>query len=95
MKVWGDIPRVSEIYGKKQNVSKVNKANGVPNQKDDLSISSQAKDFQTVMKALKNVPDIRTDKVKNIEEKVDSGNYKVANKDIADKMIQVMTNKNI
>lgn len=95
MKVWGDIPKVSEIYGKKQNVSKVHKTTGVPSQRDDLSISSQAKDFQTVINALKKVPDVRTEKVKDIEEKVNSGNYQVANKEVADKMIQVMTNKNI
>ena len=38
---------------------------------------SQGREFQTVMKALKNVPDIRKDKVEKIEKQIQSGDYQV------------------
>jgi len=95
MKIWGDIPKITEIYNKQKRVSSVDKAAQVAGKKDVLSISSQAKDFQTVMKALKDVPDIRQDKMDQLEEKYPSGNYSADSRDVADKLIKSFIDKKI
>jgi negative regulator of flagellin synthesis FlgM len=90
MKIWGGIPKILGVYDKQKNVGKVDKTSGVSNKKDVLSISNQAKDFQTVMKAIKDIPDIRQDKVKELSEKYDSGTYNVSGNDVADKVLKSM-----
>ena len=47
------------------------------------------------MKALKNVPDIRKDKVKKLQSQIESGDYKVSGKDIADSILKNITEKKI
>jgi len=66
----GGGPKVSGIYDSGKNVNKAEKTDGVTGKKDVVSISNQAKDFQTAMKALKEIPDIRKDKVENWHEKL-------------------------
>ncbi|MCX7746380.1 MAG: flagellar biosynthesis anti-sigma factor FlgM [Clostridia bacterium] len=93
MKIWGDIPKVSGVYDKHRNIGKVEKSAGVTGKKDVVSISNQAKDFQTVMKALKEVPDIRTEKVRELSEKYDAGSYDPKDKDVADKIVSAAFEK--
>lgn len=88
MKIWGEIPKVLGISGGNKNVGKVDKTASVASKKDVVSISNQAKDFQTIMKALKDVPDMRMDKVNELAGKYQSGNYDVSGNDIADKIVK-------
>ena len=87
MKIWGDIPNVSGIYSKQRAVKSVEKASKKESVKDNVSISDKAKDFQSVMKALKEVPDIRENKVNELSEKYHNNNYNVEGKDIAEKIV--------
>ena len=93
MKIWGDIPKVSGVYDKQKSLSKVDKTSGVSAKKDVVSISSQAKDYQTVMKALRDVPDVRNDKVSELADKYESGNYDVKGGTIADKVVNSMLDR--
>jgi len=95
MKIWGNIPKIMGVYGKQKNVNKSGRTQGVSQKKDVLSISNQAKDFQTVMKALKDVPDVRQDKVNDLAERYQSGNYDVSGRDIADKIAKSILNKKV
>ncbi len=95
MKIWGEIPKVSGVYNKQKSVGKVDKTGNVASKKDVLSISSQAKDYQTVMKALKETPDIREEKVNSLADKYESGQYEVKNTDIADKILKSVTDKKV
>lgn len=95
MKIWGEIPKVLGIYDKQKNVGKVDRAFGTTPKKDVLSISNQAKDYQTVVKALKDVPDIRTDIVNDLAEKYQAGNYDVSGRDIADKVVKSLLDKKV
>jgi negative regulator of flagellin synthesis FlgM len=88
MKIWGEIPKILGVNTKHNSVNKVDKTSGVAAKKDVLSISNTAKDFQTVLKALKDVPDIRQDKVNEMVEKYESGKYDVGGRDIADKILK-------
>ena len=88
IRIPGDISKISGVYEQQKNVSKVGKTGSVAAKKDVLSISSQAKDFQTVFKALKDVPDIRQGKVNELSGKYEAGNYDIDGKDIIDKVIK-------
>jgi negative regulator of flagellin synthesis FlgM len=95
MKIWGDIPKVFGIYGKNKKVAGVDKKSGIPSKKDVVSISNQAKDFQTVKKALKEVPDVREDKVRELNERFYSGKYDVKGSDVADRIVKSMLDKKV
>lgn len=88
MKIWGEIPKILGISNKYGNVNKVDKTSAVVSKKDAVSISSQAKDFQTVMRALKDVPDVRGEKVRDLSAKYEAGSYDVSGRDIADKIVK-------
>ncbi len=93
MRIWGDVPKVSEVYGKHRNVSKIDKTSGAASKKDVVSISNEAKEFQTGMKAVKEVPDIRTDRVNELKDKYESGNYDISGQDVAEKLLGSIINK--
>lgn len=67
-----------------------NKVNANKNklEKDNVNLSERAKDYQFAMEKIKEVPDIRIDKVKDLKEKVQSGNYNVEGKKIVEKMFE-------
>jgi len=90
MRIPGDIPKITGIYDKQKNFGKVDKAGSVASKKDIVSISSQAKDFQTVLKALRSVPDVRQGKVNEMVEKYKSGNYNIDGRDMADKVLKTV-----
>jgi len=95
MKIWGEIPKVSGVYNKQKSVGKVDKAGNVSSKKDVVSISNEAKDFQTVMKALKKAPDIRQEVVDKLKDKYEAGKYEVKETDVADKILKSVTDKKI
>lgn len=95
MKIWGEIPKVSGIYSNQKSLGKVDKVDSVSSKKDVVSISNEAKDIQTVMKALKNTPDIRAELVDRLKEKYEAGEYEVKETDIADKILKSLMEKNI
>ncbi|MDQ2085107.1 flagellar biosynthesis anti-sigma factor FlgM [Herbivorax sp. ANBcel31] len=95
MKIRGEIPKVNGVYDSQKNINKADKASKATSKKDVVSISGQAKDFQTAMKALKDVPDIRKDKVERLQNQMESGNYQVSGKDIANSVLKGLTEKKL
>ena len=93
MKIWGDIPKIFGVYNKNRNIERVQKTKSVASKSDELSISGEAKDFQTVMRERRKIPDVREDKVKDFSEKYDSGEYKVETKDLTEKIFKMMSKK--
>ena len=53
---------------------------------DMVTLSSKAKDYLTVKKALDNTPDIRMDKVESLKAQIESGTYNVTGMDVANKL---------
>lgn len=88
MRIPGDISKITGIYDQHKSVGRVGKSESVAAKKDVLSISSQAKDFQTAYRALKDIPDIRQTKVNELTLKYESGSYNVDGNDIVDKVIK-------
>lgn len=95
MRIPGDIPKISGLYDKQKNLNKIDKNSAVASKKDAVSISAQAKDFQTVLKALKDVPDIRQGKVNELSARYESGNYNIDGNDIAEKVINSVFDKKV
>lgn len=91
MKIWGDNPKVFGVYSHNNSAGKVINKDIVASKMDEYKISSQAKDFQTVMKALHSIPDIRMEKVHEISKKIESNQYKVDAKDISDRIIKMFS----
>jgi negative regulator of flagellin synthesis FlgM len=95
MKIWGGPPKVGGVYDKQKNLNKVEPTSALSGKKDVVSISNHAKDFQTVMKTLREIPDIRQDKVNDLAEKYQAGNYDVSGKDTADRVIKSILDRRI
>lgn len=88
----GGISGVSGVYGKKGDL-KVNKTAQIEPKKDVAAISKAGKDFAIAMKAVRQSPDVREEKVAEIKSKIENGEYNVSGKDIAEKLIEKLVNK--
>lgn len=95
MKIWGNVPKVSGVYSNTNKIEKSSKISEVASKKDELTISGTAKDFNVVMKALKQIPDIRQDKVDEISRKIERGEYSVSASDVAERIIGAINTKTI
>lgn len=91
---------VQSIYNKQKVEGKkgVQETSGVQGKKDQLQISKEAMDFQTVLKSvkeIKNLPDIREDVIAPIKEKLDKDTYQVDGNSLAEKMLAAKMNSKI
>lgn len=59
--------------------------NVVPEEK--VSLSSAARDIQQAEKAIEKLPDIREDKVRELQDQIETGTYNISGEKIAGKMI--------
>ncbi|MGI6084082.1 MAG: flagellar biosynthesis anti-sigma factor FlgM [Acetivibrionales bacterium] len=87
MKIWGNIPKVSGIYGSTGKIDRPSKVGEASSKKDELSISGTAKDFGIAMRAVRQIPDVRQEKINGIIQKMNSGNYMVKASDVAEKIV--------
>lgn len=55
---------------------------------DKTQVSDEARLFQAAFQKLKNMPDVREEKVADIKKSVDSGTYQVSGKEIVEKMVE-------
>ncbi|WP_236909676.1 flagellar biosynthesis anti-sigma factor FlgM [Clostridium sp. Cult3] len=78
--------KIMQIY----NNMSANKVNSNKNrfEKDEIKLSERAKDYQFAMIKLKEIPDMRMDKVNKLKDLVQSGNYNVEGKKIVEKMYE-------
>lgn len=93
MRIPGELSKINGVYGTQKNTGRIGKTSSVASKKDVLSISNEAKDFQTVYKALKDVPDIRQSKVAELSGRFEAGSYNVTGRDVADKVINTVFDK--
>ena len=94
MKIWGT-QQVSGVYDKSKTAARVDKTTGVAGKRDEILISNKGKDFQAALKLAREAPDIRTNKVEDIKQKVQTDTYEVSGKDVADKVINSILGKKI
>lgn len=87
MRISGNVSGVTGIYTNDKKISKVENVNKVSETKDDVKISNVGKDYAVALNALKDVPDVRQDKVDDISSKISKNEYSVSGEDIADKIM--------
>ena len=66
-------------------------ANQVPPSRsggDKISLSSQAEDYKTAMRAMQVTPDVRHDLVNNLRDMITNGNYNISAHDVAARIFQ-------
>lgn len=56
--------------------------------RDIITLSNQAKDYQTAFTALSKVPDIREEKVFDIQNRINYGEYSISSSDLASKILE-------
>lgn len=83
------IQSIAKIYGEQNKITKNNSVAkaGSLQQPDEVILSSQAQEVGQVYKAMKNVPEVRADKVKEFSDKIAAGAYHVDAKEIAERML--------
>lgn len=79
--------KILQIYNNSTKVNRPEK-NKQKTDVDKVEISEEARDFQTILNAIKTTPDIREDKINEIKKKIDEGTYNVSAKDVVDKLIK-------
>ena len=87
MRIGDGLPQVTGIYTNDKKVSRVENLNNVEGIKDNVKISEVGKDYAIAQKALKDVPDVRQDKIDAVKAKMEKGDYEVKGEDIASKII--------
>lgn len=84
----GSLPRV---YQEQMNISQSRKDKKNPSAQskstDEVVLSSQALELSNTLKTLKNSPEIRAEKIKELSERIDAGAYRIASSEIAESII--------
>lgn len=80
------VGKLMQIYNN-NGAKKVQSAGGT-HKKDELKLSEKAVEFQWAMTKIKEIPDIRQDKVDKIKDEISTGTYKVDGKKIVEKMLE-------
>jgi len=88
MRISDSVQQVASIYTKENKVSRVETPNKVSGVQDNIKISETGKDYALVQKALRDVPDIRQDKVDAVMSKMNKGEYSVTGNDITNKLLE-------
>ncbi|MGR6837104.1 flagellar biosynthesis anti-sigma factor FlgM [Syntrophomonas erecta] len=84
------VHNILKLYGKdpaSHRVDKPQESRGKA-RPDDLAISSESRMKQKAMQAIKQAPDIRMDKVKDLQERISAGTYTLSADEVAEKMIE-------
>ena len=80
-----------EQTSRKRNVEKVSTTesqNTSAVESDAVSISEKGKDVSEMTRTLKELPDVRADKIADLKERIANGTYNVSGKDIAAKIVK-------
>ncbi len=75
--------QVAQIYGAQKTTAKAKAQKNTPMGRDEVQISSFGKDLQIAKNAVKNSAEVRADKVADLKQKIESGNYNVDMDDFA------------
>ena len=92
MKIYSN-PNIQKVMKSYQtnNVKKTDKAGKTKMSPDKIEISSEARDIQVAMKALKETPEMRETKVQDLKEQIKNGTYKPTAEQIVDKLLNGLT----
>lgn len=83
------LDNIFQVYNKNSGIKKV-KSDNRGKDTDELKISEKAIESQYALQKLKDVEDIRVDKVEDIKKQVQLGSYHVDGKKIAEKILETV-----
>lgn len=93
MKVFNN-PQVNQVLKTYQKqVNRTEKTEPAAMARDKIEISDEARDFQTAMKAFKELPDVRQAKIDEVKDQVQSGQYKPSAEAVVDKILEMIKSK--
>ncbi|CUH94440.1 hypothetical protein P22_0506 [Propionispora sp. 2/2-37] len=82
------VQNIVKVYGDQNKVGPLNKPEKSGSvQRDEFIPSSNAQEFGQFLYSIKNMPEVREDKVKEFSERIASGKYEVNCSSIAEKML--------
>jgi negative regulator of flagellin synthesis FlgM len=88
MKVDGtSLSAVGSIQATNRVVSIDKKAAAVGKEQDGVRVSDKAQLYQSLLKKVKEVPEVREDRIREITERINKGEFKVDAQTIADKLL--------
>jgi negative regulator of flagellin synthesis FlgM len=78
-----------KVYTDQNKVAKSQRAAEVApaGKKDEVILSTQAQEFGQIYQAIKAMPEVREDKIRELSERIAQGNYSVDAKEVAEKML--------
>lgn len=85
MKINGVLKTPDFYNNKKESTTKKSKISQYST--DQFTLSKEARDFQSIYKAMNQTPDIREEKVSKIKAQIESGTYSVSSQEIANKIL--------
>lgn len=78
------VDKILQVYNT-QSIKKV-ESTKKSGRKDEVKLSNKAMEYQLAVNSLKNVPEIRKDKVEKLKSEISAGTYKVDGEKIVEKM---------
>lgn len=84
----GNVNSTNKVLGAYQNHIDTRQPHKLPNQgTDKAQISTQGQEFKAVFDAIANTPEVREDRVAELTNRINSGEYNISSRDIAVKML--------
>lgn len=78
------VDKILQVYNT-QSIKKV-ESSKKSGRKDEVKLSNKAMEYKLAVNSLKNVPEIRKDKVEKLKSEISAGTYKVDGEKIVEKM---------
>ena len=79
--------QVAQLYNREK-TQKVQNTKQMSTGRDEVQISSMGRDYKIAKQAVADASDIREDRVAQLKERLDSGNYNVDMNDFANKLLE-------
>lgn len=79
--------QVAQLYNREK-TQKVQNTKQMSTGRDEVQISSMGRDYPIAKQAVADASDIREDRVAQLKERLDSGNYNVDMNDFANKLLE-------
>lgn len=90
-----NIQSIAKLYGEQTKTSKSSgmKAAGSAQKPDEVILSTQAQEVSQYLRAIKNMSEVRDERVNELSEQIASGEYKVDSRELADRIIAYSKNE--
>lgn len=80
-----NINKVAEVYGENLQIKRIPKMEKI-SKLDEATFSSRGSLIQKAMQELNRLPDIREDKVVEVQEKLKTGSYNISGEELVNKL---------